>query len=145
MPTTPTPTPFSGGCQCGAIRYESTALPGELQMFKCHCRDCQHVSGGPFTAVVYMPAHRFRITRGEIRYHHTTSESGGQHKRGFCPDCGSRLTGGEGPGSTGVGVTAASLDDPSWFRAQCEFFTADAQPWDPLTPGIPHFEKLPPA
>ena len=31
--------PFTGGCACGAIRYECTVEP--TSMFKCHCRDCQ--------------------------------------------------------------------------------------------------------
>ena len=30
--------PFTGGCACGAIRYECTAEP--LYMGNCHCRDC---------------------------------------------------------------------------------------------------------
>ncbi len=40
--------PFTGGCVCGAIRYECSAEP--IMMFKCHCRDCQHVTGGGFIA-----------------------------------------------------------------------------------------------
>src|SRR5882762_1408411 len=46
-------TPFSGGCACGAIRYESTAEP--LMMLHCHCRDCQQSSGGPFSSFVIVP------------------------------------------------------------------------------------------
>lgn len=138
-------TPFTGGCQCGAIRYECTAQPDEIQMFKCHCRDCQHVTGGPYAPVVYVPAKTFKLTRGTIRHHETPSEATGKHKRGFCADCGSRLTGGEGPGATGIGMTASSLDDPALFRAQFEIFTSDAQPWDALEPALPHFEKYSPA
>jgi hypothetical protein len=137
-------TPFTGGCQCGAVRYECTAQPAQIQMFKCHCRDCQHLTGGGYTPVVFVPADTFRVTRGTIQHHHTPGNDG-PHRRGFCAACGSRLTGGEGPGSTGIGMTAASLDDPSWFRPQMEFWVADAQPWDPLTPGILHFPQLPPA
>ena len=33
------PASFSGGCACGAIRYECSAAP--LMMLNCHCRDCQ--------------------------------------------------------------------------------------------------------
>jgi hypothetical protein len=35
--------PITGGCVCGAIRYECTAEP--LMMGNCHCRDSQRVSG----------------------------------------------------------------------------------------------------
>ena len=137
-------TPFTGGCVCGAIRYECTAQPTEIQMFKCHCRDCQRVGGGAFSAVVYVPAPTFKITRGKVHYHHTPSEFQGEHKRGYCADCGSRLTGGEGPKAPGVGMMVASLDDPSWFRPAMHMWISDAQPWDILEPDIPKFEKLPP-
>lgn len=84
---------FAGGCVCGAIRDECSAEP--LMMFKCHCRDCQRVTGGGFVAGLLVPAAAFRLTKGQLRYHFTTSLAGGKHKRGFCADCGSRLTGAE--------------------------------------------------
>jgi len=49
--------PFTGGCACGAIRYECTAEP--LEMFQCHCRDCQGASGGVCNYVVIVPRMRF--------------------------------------------------------------------------------------
>jgi hypothetical protein len=85
--------PFTGGCSCGAIRYESAAEP--IMMFKCHCRDCQHATGGAFAPGMLLPRETFRFTRGQLRYHFTASLKGGKHKRGFCPECGSRVTGGE--------------------------------------------------
>ena len=132
---------FTGGCQCGAVRYEFTAAPAELMMFKCHCRDCQRVSGGPYAPVVYIPATAgtLSIVRGRVKHHFTPSETSGQHKRGFCADCGSRLTGGES--AHGIGVTASSLDDPALFQPAAETWLCDAQPWDPLLPGLPRFDK----
>lgn len=35
--------PYTGGCSCGAIRYEIPANP--VMMNDCQCRDCQHESG----------------------------------------------------------------------------------------------------
>ncbi len=67
------------------------------------------------------------------------------HKRGFCPECGSRVTGGEGPGAQGIGMTAGSLDDPSWFKPAVDMWVLDAQPWDLMDPAGPKFEKLPPS
>ena len=137
--------PFTGGCSCGAIRYECSAEP--TMMFKCHCRDCQQVTGGGFAPAVIVPSEAFRITRGHLRYHFTSSASGGKHKRGFCSECGSRITGGESDKQpTGfVGVTAGSLDNPSEFQPQMDIFVLDAQPWDQMDPGIPKFERYPPS
>src|SRR4051812_22310240 len=104
-------TPFSGGCACGAIRYECTAEP--TMMVQCHCRDCQRVTGGGYISVAIVPPQAFKFTRGTPRYHFTESEGMGMHRRGFCADCGSPLTGAENrEGTSGmVGVTVASLDD----------------------------------
>ena len=35
--------PYTGGCACGAIRYEISAEP--IAMNDCQCRDCQRTSG----------------------------------------------------------------------------------------------------
>ena len=134
------PTSFTGGCACGAIRYECTAEP--ITMFNCHCRDCQRATGSAFSAVVYVPAKAFKITKGSPRYYATSSEMGGHNKRGFCPDCGSRLFG--GTTDQGQGITASSLDDPGLFNPQFEIWTSDAQPWDHMDPKVPKFEKYAP-
>lgn len=136
--------PITGGCACGAIRYEASAEP--VMMLTCHCRHCQQASGGAFVNAVVFPADAFRFVRGTPRHHDRTGVSGGQHRRRYCPDCGSRLTGGENPeGTSGiVGVTAGSLDDPALFRPQMEIFTSRAQPWVRVDPAIPSHEEMPP-
>ena len=133
--------PITGGCACGAIRYECTAKP--LAMFQCHCRDCQRATGGACASIVLLPANALRFTSGTPRYHFTKSVTGTDRKRGFCAECGSRLTGAENrEGTTGfVGVTAASLDDPSWFLPSFHIFVSDAQPWDRMDPGVPKYEQ----
>jgi hypothetical protein len=144
MSSSPIKLPVTGGCYCGNIRYESTAPP--LMMIKCHCRDCQHITGGPYAPAVIFPAEAFKLTKGEPRYHFTASIAGGKHKRGFCPDCGCRVTGGESEkGSPFVGVLAGSLDDPSWFRESVDMFVSDVEPWDRLSLDTPKFDQYAPA
>jgi hypothetical protein len=115
-------------------------------MFKCHCRDCQHATGSGFAPAVIVPSEAFRITRGKLRYHFTHGLAGGKHKRGFYPECGSRITGGESDEKpTGfVGVTAGCLDDPSWFQPQMDIFVSEAQSLDQMDSTIPKFEQYPP-
>ena len=36
--------PYTGGCACGAIRYECNAEP--MFSWICHCRECQRATGG---------------------------------------------------------------------------------------------------
>lgn len=137
------PMPITGGCDCGAIRYECSAEP--IVMFNCHCRACQKITGGPYVPAVLLPANAFRLTRGTLRHHFTASERMGKHKRGFCGDCGSRITGGESEKPTPwIGVTASSLDDPGKFRAQFDIFVSSAQPWDLMEPTRTKYPKYPP-
>src|SRR5436189_5654273 len=75
------PTKITGGCACGAIRYEVTAEP--IVTFNCHCRDCQKTTGSGYTPVFYAPANAFKITKGMPKYYKTTSEMMGDNIRGF--------------------------------------------------------------
>src|SRR5690349_11055272 len=84
---------FTGGCVCGAVRYECAGRP--LAMFNCHCRTCQKVTGGAYTPVVLLSSKAFKVTQGALRYHFTERLNGSKHKRGFCAECGSRITGAE--------------------------------------------------
>jgi|SRR5688572_26578374 hypothetical protein len=68
-------TPLSGGCACGAIRYESMAEP--VMMLHCHCRDCQRSSGGPFSSFVIVPTEAFKLLQSSLRFHASPSELGG--------------------------------------------------------------------
>ena len=82
--------PFTGGCVCGEVRYECNSRP--LMMLKCHCRDCQQVSGGAYTPVVIVPLKAFKITRGALQHYATPSLAMGTTCAASAPKCGSRLT-----------------------------------------------------
>src|SRR5207244_770313 len=98
--------PITGGCACETVRYESSAEP--LLMVKCHCRDCQRVTGGPYVPAVVFPFPAFRVTQGTIQHFATSSDGGGHNLRGFCAKCGSRLTGAENPQRGIIAVVASS-------------------------------------
>ena len=133
--------PLTGGCACGAIRYETTAEP--VVMFHCHCRDCQRSSGGPFTSFVIVPAEAFRFSQGSVRFHDSPSHRGGKTHRGFCADCGSPILAKTDANPDIVAIRTASLDDASWFNQQMDVWTSDAHPWDQMNPALPKFEKYP--
>jgi hypothetical protein len=135
-------TPFSGGCACGAIRYESMAEP--VFMLHCHCRDCQQSSGGPFSSFVIVPAEAFHLLRGSPRFHASPSEAGGETRRGFCSECGAPVVVKPDAVPQFVAIRAASLDDPGWFNPQADVWISDAHAWDQMNPGLPKFEKYPP-
>jgi hypothetical protein len=138
---TTTTTPISGGCACGAIRYESTAKP--VLMLHCHCSDCQRSSGGPYSSFVIVPAEAFKVVKGSPRVYDTPSEAGGKTHRGFCADCGSPVVVRSDAAAQFVALRTASLDDASGFNLQMDVWTCDAHAWDKMNPAVPKFEKYP--
>ena len=135
------PAPFSGGCLCGAIRYESRAAP--LFSINCHCRDCQRTTGTAYAPVLAVPRDALSITQGEPTYYTSQSDSGETVSRGFCPECGSGIFSKLSANPDIVGLKAASLDDPSWFRPTVDIYTDSAQPWDVMNPDLPKVPKMP--
>jgi hypothetical protein len=134
--------PLTGGCACGAVRYESTAAP--MMMLHCHCRDCQRATGGGHSLLVVVPTEAFRVTRGEARWHASPSEARGMTRRAFCAECGAPVFGAPDAAPHIRALHAASLDDPSIFRAEMDVWTADALPGTAMDPTVPKFEKYPP-
>ncbi len=134
-------TKFTGGCLCGAVRYECLAEP--MFMGNCHCRDCQKASGGAYEPVIGLPAGALKVT-GMVKYHNTNADNGNTLSRGFCPECGARLLGKTSAMPDLAMITAASLDDPSQYKPTRDIFTASAQPWDQMNPALAKFPKMPP-
>ncbi|WP_404405045.1 GFA family protein [Pelagibacterium halotolerans] len=99
---------YSGGCQCGAIRYRFTEKPSGAHV--CHCRMCQKAFGAFYAPLVGGLRASFEVTRGEI----ATFRSSDQAERGFCANCGTPLTFSYIDGKH-MSVSIGSLDDPEAF------------------------------
>jgi hypothetical protein len=132
---------MTGGCMCGAVRYETNADP--MFMGNCHCRDCQMASGAAYAAAIGVPRNALKIT-GEVKYYESKADSGQTAKRGFCGNCGSRLLSLPPFAPDLMVIMAATLDDPSSFKPAMDIYTSSAQPWDHLNPALPKFPKMPP-
>ncbi len=77
MSTTRPVLPMTGGCACGAIRYEITSFP--LLLYSCHCTDCQTISGSAFALNMPVATQGFRIVTGQPKaWRRLTSASFGQ-------------------------------------------------------------------
>lgn len=122
---------WTGGCLCGAIRYEASEPPNKSGT--CHCRFCQQWTGSAFYAFAGFPVSAFRFTRGEPKIYKSSPIA----ERGFCPDCGSSLTvryldqmgGGamSGPGQFWVAI--GTLDHPEAVSLNYHYAVETQLPW----------------
>ncbi|MCZ6454758.1 MAG: GFA family protein [Alphaproteobacteria bacterium] len=135
-----TTTAYSGGCQCGAVRYSCTAEA--VGSANCHCKDCQGFSGSTNVSWFAVPETAVSIT-GDVKTYQTVSDRGRNVTRARCVACGTPLYG-ISEGSGVVAITAVSLDDPGWFTPAVDIFTASAHPWDKMDEDTAKFTHMPP-
>ena len=83
--------PQTGGCQCGAIRYEITEEP--QLVYTCHCTDCQRLTSSAFSMGVVVPERALQLTGVEPRRLQRTADSGRVNTRLVCPECGTWVCG----------------------------------------------------
>jgi hypothetical protein len=132
--------PQTGGCQCGALRYEVTDAP--QMVYTCHCTDCQRLTSSAFSMAIVVADGAFRLTGGEPRPLQKTADSGRVNTVWICRQCGSWICSAPTPGST-LRVRAGTLDDTSWLRPTVHFWTRSKQPWVALPEGDRSFATQP--
>jgi hypothetical protein len=130
----------TGGCLCGAIRYEAEGEP--LFSGHCYCADCRKASGSGFVAFMGYPASAVRFM-GETRIFRSPAARGGEAVRNFCPRCGGLVFGGVVGVDDMHTIYAGSLDDPSAFAPTIAIFTRGRPAWAVIPPGLTAFERMP--
>jgi hypothetical protein len=133
--------PWTGGCACGAIRYEISGEP--LVMNDCQCLDCQRKSGTGHGSYLTFPSSGVTKLTGEATRWDIVADSGNVKTRAFCPVCGSPvyLTFAAMPDV--FTVHAASLDDPARYKPQMVTYRIRGHAWDHIDQTLPQFEKMP--
>jgi hypothetical protein len=125
---------LTGGCHCGALRYETRVENNEA--YYCHCRMCQRSFGNIFATFFNLPKTSVRWLSGVPKYFHSSKIA----KRGFCGECGTPLSF-EYHDSERMDLSVGSLDNPAWmqpvnhFAAEyriASFHTSDGLPDDPI-------------
>ncbi len=107
----------TGGCLCGAVRYE---IRGPLRdVVNCHCGQCRRTHGN---VAAYTSAARADLVLTEDRGLKWYASSDFA-RRGFCGDCGASLFW-ERLGEERVSVAAGGIDAPSGLKTIRHIFTA---------------------
>ena len=131
---------FTGGCLCGAVRYEARGEP--LYTGHCYCTDCQKASGSGFVPFMGFAAEQVSFSGG-TQLCITPTGRGGDSVRDRCALCGSLVFGGIVGQDVEHTIYAGTLDDPSLFTPQIAIFAKNRPPWAPIPPGLTVFEAMP--
>ena len=120
--------PLTGGCNCGAVRYE-VSEPLVLASY-CHCRRCQRRSGTAASANAHPVPGSFRVTAGGDRLRSWKPEQGGE--KFFCGDCGSSVFSDNPAHPDSLGIRMGTFDGDPGVRPSVRQFVAYAAPWEAI-------------
>jgi hypothetical protein len=133
--------PLTGGCGCGAVRFEVDAVP--TGAVYCHCTRCQHRTGTAAAASARVEPGSVRVVRGEDRLGVWAPEGG--WLKVFCGDCGSALFASDPETSEVLAVRLGAFDGDPGVRPGARQFVAYAAPWEPIPDdGLPRFAERAP-
>jgi hypothetical protein len=133
--------PLSGGCGCGAVRFEIDAPLGGA--FYCHCTRCQRRSGVAAAASARVAPGSVRVIRGAEQLRRWTPEGG--LAKAFCGDCGSALFASDPQSAEVKAVRLGAFDADPGVRPSWHQFVAYAATWEPIPDdGLPRFPERAP-
>jgi len=126
-------TLVTGGCLCGAVRFE-VAGPF-LRAGHCHCSRCRKHSGAAVGTQARVRREHFRLLLGADRVR--VFQPGEGAVKAFCDTCGSSLFGGSWPDGEEVSIRMGSFDGDPGIRPQYHTFVDSRAPWDEITDLLP--------
>jgi sarcosine oxidase len=131
--------PITGGCNCGAVRFEVTE-PLVLAVY-CHCRRCQRRTGTAASVNAVPAPGSFRLTQGSESVHGWTPPGGGATKY-FCAQCGSHLFSDNPAHPDPMSIRMGAFDDDPGVRPSLRQYVAYAAPWEAIPDdGLPRFPE----
>jgi hypothetical protein len=143
-----TTLPLTGGCQCGAVRYEVNEAPGTI--YVCHCRECRRQSASAFGISVTVPRAALRVVRGALKVWARATDSGNRLECYFCPECGSRLwhqsaisESSQGAADVSISIKGGSLDEPLDVSDAIHIWTSRKLPGVVIPPRAQQFSQEP--
>lgn len=129
----------TGGCHCGAVRYEVKGKP--LTHALCHCSDCRKHAGAPMVGWTMYPSAAVAVTKGSPKVYRS-SEHGRRH---FCGDCGTGLFYTNDQMLPGItDIQSCTYDEPAAVAPHAHVQIAERIAWMETAHTLPTFERYPP-
>ncbi|MDX1405225.1 MAG: GFA family protein [Woeseiaceae bacterium] len=123
----------TGGCLCGAVRYE---IKGPLRdVVNCHCSMCQRLHGN-FGAHSKARKVDISIVKSDGLAWYKTSAIA---RRGFCRECGSSLFW-EPYDQDATGIVAGTIDRPTGLKTMGHIFVGEKADFYEIDDDLPRFQ-----
>ena len=129
--------PLTGGCLCGAVRFEVDEPPTAATY--CHCTRCQRRTGTAASAQAVVVPGSVRVVSGDdvIRAY----EPPDGFPKAFCSLCGAHLWA-KGADGNPVAVRMSAFDEDPGVRPSLRQFVAYAAVWEPIPDdGLPRYPE----
>jgi hypothetical protein len=124
----------SGGCSCGAVRYETVGEP--IRVSVCHCKQCQLRTGSAFGISCYFPKESVKVLQGSMKTYQRRSDDGRWFRTQFCGVCGSTVLWHLEALPEAIGVAGGSFDNTDWLDPKLHVWASSAQKWIHFPEGV---------
>jgi hypothetical protein len=130
--------PLTGGCGCGAVRFEVSARLRSAVY--CHCTRCQRRTGTGASASARPEPGSFTIVSGEDSLRAWRPEGGWE--KWYCGECGSAIFSRHPQDPDRMSVRLGAFDRDPGVRPSLRQFVDYAAPWEPIPDdGLPRFPE----
>jgi len=128
--------PLTGGCLCGAVRFELGAPPKGAGY--CHCTRCQRRTGTAASAQAHVDGDAFDLLAGEVTW---WRHPDGGFEKGFCAACGGHLLSRNPDDHAQLNVRMSAFDEDPGVRPSYRAWVAFAASWEPIPDdGLPRYD-----
>jgi hypothetical protein len=120
--------PLTGGCLCGAVRFEVTEPL--VSSGYCHCTRCQRRTGTAASPGARIAPGSLRVLSGEEHIKAYEPDEG--FAKVFCSACGSALWSRSQEDPDVFSIRLGAFDHDPGIRPTYRQFVAYAAPWEPM-------------
>jgi hypothetical protein len=129
--------PLTGGCLCGAVRFEVDRPP--ISASYCHCTRCQRRTGTAASAQALIAPGSLTFVQGEDVVRAFRPPDG--WAKLFCPECGSALFSQSQADESLMTVRMGAFDSDPGIRPQARYHVATAAAWEAIPDdGLPRHD-----
>lgn len=127
---------YTGGCLCGAVRFE---IHGPIHnIVYCHCSRCRKAQGSAFATNGNVSADDFRLISGADAL--TGYESTPGQSKYFCKTCGSPIMSKTDSRPDQVRVRLGTIESDIEERPMAHIFATSKANWEEICGDLPQYE-----